>query len=189
MAYASLSFYSVLWWHIASAGSLLAEAALYFSAAVLVTVGLLLAWGRVQARYGDWALDQMRGLARPMPRFATIVALLALAAAGLPPFGLFSGYLGMLLQLGGEVSWDLGVVLITWFAASFCFFWRMQQLLFGAARQEIPYEDLRPSETSSLLLVLLGLLAIGLLPYGYFKSQPLPNGFRTAMEMARSWIK
>ncbi|HEX2227169.1 MAG TPA: proton-conducting transporter membrane subunit [Candidatus Binatia bacterium] len=189
VAYASLSFYSVLWWHIASAGSLLAEAGLYFSATVLVTVGLLLAWGRVQARYGDWPLDQMRGLARPMPRFATIVALLALAAAGLPPFGLFSGYLGMLLQLGGEVSWDLGVVLVTWFAASFCFFRLMQQLLFGAARQEIPYEDLRPSETGSVLLVLLVLLAIGLLPHGYFESQPLPNGFRMAMEMARSWIK
>jgi hypothetical protein len=65
----------------------------------------------------------------------------------------------------------------------------MQQLLFGAARPEIPYEDLRGGETGSVLLVLLVLLAIGLLPYGYFGSQPLPNGFRTAMEMARSWIK
>lgn len=189
LAYASLSFYSVLWWHITSAGSLLAEAALYFSATVLVNVGLLLAWGRVQARYGDWPLDWIRGLARPMPRFATIVALLALAAAGLPPFGLFSGYLGMLLQLSSEVSWDLGVVLLTWFAGSFCFFRLMQQLLFGAARQEIPYEDLRRGEIVPVLLVLFVLLAIGLLPYGYFESQPLPNSFRTAMEMARPWIK
>jgi NADH-quinone oxidoreductase subunit M len=189
VAYASLAFYSVLWWHIASAGALLAEAVVFFSGAVLVTVGLLLAWGRVQARYGDWPLDQMRGLARPMPRFATIVALLALAAAGLPPFGLFSGYLGMLLQLGGEVSWDLGVVLLTWFAASLCFFRLMQQLLFGAARQEIAYEDLRCGETVPVLLVLVVLLAMGLLPYGFSESQPLPNGFRTAMETATSWIK
>jgi NADH-quinone oxidoreductase subunit M len=124
-----------------------------------------------------------------MPRLATIVALLTLAAAGMPPFGLFSGYLGMLLQLGGEVSWDLGVVLIAWFAASFCFWRLMQQLLFGAARPEIPYEDLSRGETGSVLLVLLVLLAIGLLPYGYFESQPLPNGLRTAMETARTWIK
>jgi NADH-quinone oxidoreductase subunit L len=181
-AYASLSFYSVLWWHIASAGSLPAEAALYFSAAALVTVGLLLAWGRVQARYGDRPLDQMPGLARPMPRFATIVALLALAAAGLPPFGLFSGYLGMLLHLGGAVSWDLGVVLVSWFAASFCFFRLMQQLLFGVARSEIPYEDLSLSETVPVLLVVFVLLAIGLLPYGYLESRPL-------LEMTRLWIK
>ena len=189
VAYASLALYSMLWWHIASAGSVLPEAALYFSAAVLVTVGFLIAWGRVQARYGDLPLDQLRGLTSPMPRFATLVALLALAAAGLPPFGLFSGYLGMLLHLGGEISWDLAVVLVVWFAASFCFFGLLQQLLFGTARQQIPYEDLRRGETGSLLLVLLVLLAIGLLPYGYFGFQPLTHEFRTAMEMATSWIK
>jgi NADH-quinone oxidoreductase subunit L len=189
LAYANLSFYSVLWWHIASAGALLAEAVVFFSGVVLVTVGLFLAWHRVQAHYGDWPLDRIGGLARPMPRFATIVALLALAAAGLPPFALYSGYVGMLLQLGSEVSWELGVVLLTWFAASFRFFRLVQELLFGEPRQEIPYQELGRGETVPVLLVLFILLAIGLLPYGYFESQSLPNGFRTAVEMVTSWIR
>jgi NADH-quinone oxidoreductase subunit L len=184
VAYASLSFYAVLWWHMAKLGSLLPEALLYFYAVVLISVGVFLAWARIEARYGDCRVDRIQGLARPMPRFATIVALLALAAAGLPPFGLFTGYVGMLLQLGGSLSWDLAVVLVAWFAASFCFFRLMQRLLFGVARPEIPYADLRGSEIGSVLLVLLILVIIGLVPFGYFYSHSVTNGFRAAMESA-----
>jgi NADH-quinone oxidoreductase subunit M len=40
----------------------------------------------------------------------------------------------------------------------------MQQLLFGPRRTDISYEDLRPAEVASLLILLLSLLAVGLLP-------------------------
>ncbi len=184
VAYASLSFYSVLWWHLTNRASLSPEAWAYFYAVVLVGFGVLLAWARIEARYGDCPVDRIQGLARPMPRFATIAALLALAAAGLPPFGLFAGYVGMLLQLDGGPSWDLAIVLVSWFAASFCFFRLMQRLLFGTARPEIPYADLRPREMASVLLVLFLLLMIGLLPFEYFSSESVPNAFHTAMESA-----
>jgi NADH-quinone oxidoreductase subunit L len=189
LAYASLSFYSVLWWHIAGTGTLPPHAAVYVSAVVLITAGLSLAWRRVQARYGDLALDQIGGLARAMPRFAMLFSLLAMAAGGLPPFGLFSGYVRMLLHQPVDIAWDLSIVLLTWFAASFYFFRMMQKLLFGPHRTDIPYEDLHGAETVSLSIVLLILIAIGLLPYGFFESDPLAHGYRTAMEMTTSWIK
>jgi NADH-quinone oxidoreductase subunit M len=189
LAYASLSFYSVLWWHIAGIRILTAEAAMYFSAVVLITAGLSLAWFRVQARYGDRALERIGGLARPMPRFATLLALLAMAAAGLPPFGLFSGYTGMLLLAAAEVSWDLTVILLTWLAASFYFFRMMQQLLFGPHRTDITYQDLRGGETTILTIIIAILIAVGLLPSGYFESTTLANGYRATLEMTPSWIK
>jgi NADH:ubiquinone oxidoreductase subunit 5 (subunit L)/multisubunit Na+/H+ antiporter MnhA subunit len=189
LAYASLSFYSVLWWHLAGTRTLSPQAAVYFSAVVLITSGFSLAWCRVQARYGDWALGRIGGLARPMPRFATLLALLAMAAVGLPPFGLFSGYIGILLHPPGEISWDLSIILLTWFAASFYFFRMMQQILFGPHRTDIPYEDLHRTETAFLLIMLVILVAVGLLPYESFESDPLANAHGTAMEMTTSWIK
>jgi NADH-quinone oxidoreductase subunit M len=189
LGYASLSFYSVLWWHLAGTRTLIPQAAVYFSAVVLITAALSLAWGRVQTRYGDLPLDRIGGLARPMPLFATLLALLVMAAVGLPPFGLFSGYVGMLLYRGSGISWDLSVVLLTWFAASFYLFRMMQQLLFGPHRTDIPYEDLRRGEAVSLVLVLLVLVAVGLLPYGFFESDRLEKGYRTTVELTTSWIK
>jgi NADH-quinone oxidoreductase subunit L len=189
LAYAGLSFYSVLWWHIAGTRTLPPQAVVYFSAVVLVTIGLLLAWHRVQARYGDLALDRIGGLAHPMPRFATLLALLAMAAAGLPPFGLFSGYIGMLLYPSIKISWDLSIILLTWFAASFYLFRMMQRLLFGPHRTDILYEDLHRAETISLLIMLVILVAVGLLPYGFFESDLLANGYRSTMEMTTPWIK
>jgi NADH-quinone oxidoreductase subunit L len=188
LVYASLSFYSVLWWHIAATGTVPAHAAAYLSAVVLITAGLLLAWRRVQARYGDLALDQLGGLAHPMPRFATLFSLLVMAAVGLPPFALFSGYIQMLLQ-PVEIAWGLSMVLLTWFAASFYFFRAMQKLLFGPHRTDIPYEDLNRTETATLSIVLLILVAVGLLPYGLFESSTPARGYRSAVEMTTSWMK
>jgi NADH-quinone oxidoreductase subunit L len=164
LSYAGLSFYSILWWHVANTETLSTQAAVYFSAVVLITVGLLLAWHYVQARYGDLAADRLGGLAHPMPRLTTLVALIVMAAVGLPPFGLFSGYMGMLLHPSTKISWELSIIVLAWFAASVYLFRIMQQLLFGPRRTDISYEDLRPAEVASLLILLLSLLAVGLLP-------------------------
>jgi NADH-quinone oxidoreductase subunit M len=189
LAYAGLSFYSVLWWHIAGTAALHPQAVAYFGAVVLITAGLAAAWCRVQARYGDLVLDRIGGLARPMPHFATLFALLVMAAVGLPPFGLFSGYIGMLLYAAGNISWDLNIVLFTWLAASFYFFRMMQQLLFGPHRTDIPYRDLDGRETVSIIVLLLMLVALGLLPFGSGGSDPLASGYRSALEMTAPWIK
>jgi NADH-quinone oxidoreductase subunit M len=183
LAYAGLAFFSILWWYLAVNGTFTPQAAVYASAVALVTGGLFLAWHRVQARYGDLDLNQIGGLARPMPRFATLLALLVMAAVGLPPFGLFSGYMAMLLHPSITMSWDLIVILLTWLVASWYLFRLMQRLLFGPHRSDILYEDLRPTEVASLVVVLVILVALGIAPYGFFESDTLTNGYRTATEL------
>jgi NADH-quinone oxidoreductase subunit M len=189
LAYASLSFYSVLWWYMFGTRTLSPQAAVYFIAVVLSIGGILLAGSRLRARYGDLALERIGGLAHPMPRFATLLALLTMAAVGLPPFGLFSGYIGMLLHPSMQISWELSIILLTWFAPSVYLFRMMQRLLFGPHRTVIRYEDLRQGEIASLLILLLILLAVGFLPYGLFDLDLLSSGYRSTLEMTTSWIK
>jgi NADH-quinone oxidoreductase subunit L len=186
LAYAGLAFYSILWWHLAVAETATPQAIIYTSAVALVTGGLLFAWRAVQTRYGDLALDRIGGLARPMPRFATLLSLLVMAAVGLPPFGLFSGYMAMLLHPSIAMSWDLIVILLTWLVASWYLFRLMQRLLFGPHRSDLPYEDLGPAEVAPLVIVLVLLLALGIAPHGlveFFDADTLTNNYQTAMEL------
>jgi len=106
-----------------------------------------------------------------------------MAAAGLPPFGLFSSFMEMLLTPPITMSRDLIIILLAWLAASWYLFRLMQRLLFGPHRSDIRYEDLRPTEVAPLLIVLLILLALGITPYGFFESDTLTNSYRTAMEL------
>ena len=183
LAYAGLAFFSILWWYLAVSMTYTPQAAVYTSAVALVTGGLFLAWHLVQTRYGDLDLNRVGGLARPMPRFATLLSLLVMAAVGLPPFGLFSGYVGMLLQTSFAISWDLIVILLAWLAASWYLFGMMQRLLFGPHRSDILYEDLRFTEVTSLVIVLVILLALGIMPYGFFGTETLISSYRTVTEL------
>jgi NADH-quinone oxidoreductase subunit M len=174
LSYGSLAFYSILWWHLAMAGDVTPQAVVYAGAAAVATGGLLLAWDRVRARYGDLDLSRIGGLARPMPRLATLMALLVMAAAGLPPFGFFSGYLAMLLSpsipMTIQMTAGLSIILLTWFTASWYLFKLMQRLLFGPHRSDIRYEDLRPAEIAPLVMVLVILLVLGVVPYGWLET-------------------
>ncbi|MDQ3774727.1 MAG: hypothetical protein M3461_10390 [Pseudomonadota bacterium] len=170
VAYGGLTLYSILWWHLAVARTVTPQAIVYAGSVALVTVGLLVAWRAVRTRYGDLALDRIGGLARPMPRFAVLFALLVMAAVGLPPFGLFSGYVAMLLHpsivISLGISVGLTVILAAWFAASWYTFTLMQRVLFGPHRSDLLYDDLRPAELAPLVVVLVLLLALGLAPHG-----------------------
>jgi NADH-quinone oxidoreductase subunit M len=168
VAYGGLAYYSIVWWHLAGVGRVTPQAAVYVASAALATGGLLLAWNRVRARYGDLDLSRVGGLARPMPRFATLTALLVMAAVGLPPFGLFFGYVALLLEPAGRVSFGssvgLAIVALAWFMASWYLFKLMQRLLFGPPRADLRYHDLSRAEAAPLVLVLALLLAVGMLP-------------------------
>ena len=80
------------------------------------------------------------------------------------------------------MSGDLIVISLAWFASSWYLFRLMQRLLFGPHRLDIPYEDLRPTEVASLLIVLLILLALGITPYGFFEADTLANRYLAAVE-------
>ncbi len=180
VAHGGLAFYSILWWHLAVAGTATPHAIIYAGAAALVTAGLLFAWRAVQTRYGDLALGRIGGLARPMPRLATLFALLVMAGVGLPPFGLFSGYLAMVLHssivLSLSVSAGLAIILLAWFAASWYWFKLMHRVLFGPHRSDLPYQDLGPAEVAPLVIALVLLLALGIAPHRlveFFNAKPL----------------
>jgi NADH-quinone oxidoreductase subunit L len=182
LAYAGVAFFSALWWHFARAGTINVQAVAYSVTASLLIAALLLAWQRAQRRCGNLTLDRMHGLARPMPRFATLVSLLTMAAVGLPPFGLFSTYMAMLLQSDESISWGLIVILIAWFLASWYLFRMMQRLLFGPHRPDFRYEDLHTGELAGFAFLLLIVALLGAMPPDTLESKRFFNGHRITME-------
>lgn len=154
LSYAGLALYSILWWHVAQEGKITANAMNYAWTATLVIGGLMLAWDRVRARYGDLDLNRIGGLFKPMPRLALCVGLLVMAGAGLPPFGLFFGYMAILFSHSSGLTFGLIAVIAAWFAASWYLFKLMQRLLFGPHRSDLLYEDLRPAELAAFVIVL-----------------------------------
>ncbi|MEW6324023.1 MAG: proton-conducting transporter membrane subunit [Nitrospirota bacterium] len=164
IAYAGLAFYALLWWHVAGAGYT-PQAAAYGRAVMLVTGGLLLAWHAVQARYGNLDLRRIGGLARTMPRFALLFSLLIMAAAGLPPFGLFFGFAGLLFHPANtDAPIGLALALLAWFGASWYLFTLLRRLLFGPPREDLIYDDVRGAEIAVLALVLAALIGVGVAP-------------------------
>ena len=154
---------------------------MYTVSVVLVITGLLMAWDRLRVRYGDLPMSKIGGLAHPMPKFGLCLALLVMAAVGLPPFGLVFSFIGLML---GTPSMTAGtfVVLLTWFGASWYLFKLMQRLLFGPHREDIRYEDLKPVEIAAFAGVLLLLVAMGVAPQGLFGTVA-EEVARIAMEM------
>lgn len=183
IAYAGLVFYALLWWHLAAGGGDTAQANIYAWASMLTTVGLLLAWHAVQARYGNLDMDRIGGLARTMPRFALLLSLLVMAAVGLPPFGLFFGFMGMVFHSKvTALTGDLLIVLLAWFGASWYLFNLLQRLLFGPPRTDLIYDDLSGGEIASLVIVLTALIGVGIWSFeSTVQTAALAHTTRTAM--------
>jgi NADH-quinone oxidoreductase subunit M len=160
LAYANTILFAIAWWHVAATGGQGAETALYVSAVGLAMTGLLLAGHQLEARYGALDLERLQGLARPMPRFATLVGLLMMAAMGLPLFGVFSGFMAMMFSVAATAPHSTVLVLLIWFLVSWLFVRLLQLLLCGQPRPDWLYRDLGRTETLSLILVLC-LLALG----------------------------
>ena len=187
LAYGSLSFFSVLWWFVAAARTVRPQAAVFLGSVALVTGGLLLAWQVIRTRYGDDVDPRaITGLAAPMPQFAVLISLLALAAMGLPPFGVFAGLMGLLLTSSLTVSVAPLVVAIAWLAASWYILDLVQRLLFGRKRPDLRYEDVHQSEFASLLMVVVIMFALGLAPTNLFVGASQPTGIRATVESV-SW--
>lgn len=177
LSYAGMALYSILWWHLAHAGKLTSTGIMYAWAVTLVIGGLVLAWDRIRVRYGDLDLDHIGGLLKPMPRFTLCMGLLIMAAVGLPPFSPFFGYLGILLSPSSGVSFGFGLlaVIAAWFAASWYLFKLMQRLLFGAHREDLRYEDLRPKEIAAFAVVVLLLLVPVSIPQDWLQTVVAPQ--------------
>ena len=187
LAYGSLSFFSILWWFIAVSRTITPQAVVFLAALALVTSGLLMSWQVVRTRYGDDVDPQaISGLVRKMPQFTVLFSLLALAGMGLPPFGVFTGFIGMLLTTALTSSIALLVMMVVWLAASWYILDMVQRLLFGRERSDLRYEDLRHSELASLLVVLLIVIALGIAPASLFGITQQPPNAGTVKESV-SW--
>ena len=165
LSYSGLALYSVLWWHLAQVGTVTSDAILFTVSLTLAIGGLFFAWQRICVRYGDLDLTKISGLFQPMPKFALCLALLVMAAAGLPPFGLFFSYLGILLNPSTTMSLSLVAIILAWFAASWYMFKLMQKLLFGPYRTDIRYKDLGSSEIALFAIVICLLVFVTGFPH------------------------
>ena len=169
MSYGSLSLHSMLWWFVATNRAATTRAAVFVGAVSLTTSGLLLAWQVIRTRYGDDVDPQsISGLAATMPRYAVLASLLALAAMGLPPFGLFAGFMGLLLSSAVLFSLAILIMVAAWLAASWYIMGMVQQWLFGPTRSDLRYTDLLDSELASLAMLAVVLLALGVIPATFF---------------------
>lgn len=174
IAYGSLSLYGIFWWSV-SVNAHVTLAQILFAGAVAWTAGgLSFAWDRLRVRYGDLDLTRLTGLARSMPRLSFLTGLLIMAGGGLPPFGLFIGFLSLFLApsmtsgLSGAAGsiFAFGALFFVWFMASWILFRLVLRLFFGSPRPDVPYEDLRTLETAPLVVAIAALLFIAFLPYG-----------------------
>ena len=188
VAYGGLAFLSIVWWSVATTRAATPPTVVYLSAVSLATGGLLLAWYMLRARYGEIGLRALTGLAQPMPRFAIAVSLLALAALGLPPFGVFSGFMGLLLAPSFTWSGWLIIMILAWLSASWYLFELVQGLLFGREQRARRHEDLRDTELASLAIVLVLLVALGVRPSRLFDLGPIHVQQTAVMEFL-AWTK
>ncbi len=187
VGYGSVSFFSILWWFVTGAHTTTPRAAVLAGAVGLATGGLLVAWQVIRTRYGDDVDPQaISGLAAAMPKYAVLFSLLGLAAMGIPPFGVFAGFMGLLLTIPPSSTIGLFIALTAWLAASWYIMQMVQQLLFGPRRQDLRYADLRHPEFTSLLIVVLALLAIGLAPTSLYEPDQALNK-TAAMERSLAW--
>lgn len=179
LAYGNLSFFSILWWFAASSHMAATRTAVLVVSISLATCGLLIAWQIIRTRYGDDVDPRsISGLATSMPHYAVLVSLLGLAAMGLPPFGVFAGFMGLLLHAPIPSLLGLLVMLSAWLAASWYVMSAVQRLLFGRWRSDLRYHDVVRGEWAALLITILILAGLGLAPSDWFA----PHARSTAMD-------
>ena len=170
VAYGGLAVYSILWWHCASMGAVTPSAIVFGASAALALGGLFFACNSISRRFGDLEIAELGGLYRQMPALGLLMVVLIMAAMGLPPFGLFVGFIGMLTAEPEPLPLSSGFIFFAWFAASWYLYRLMQRLLFGPHRPDLRYDDLQRGERTTLALVIGALVIFGLVPHEWAES-------------------
>ena len=124
----------------------------------LVMNGLFIAYAFVRQRYGPHVIGNLPGLASPMPRLGTLVSLLISIAVLLPIIPTFGGITTMPATENQEGSLVIVSLLFlgVWMFGSWHFSHVLHHTLFGKARPDVPYTDLRVAEICSLILIIFG---------------------------------
>lgn len=135
----------------------------YVVSVALALNGLMLCTYHLRERYGDNLRDNLPGLDQSMPRLGLAFRVLVLAAAGFPPFALYAMTMAMVLT-SSQLYVPLWVVVMST-VSSLLLVSVMQQLLFGARRTDLVYEDIQKSDLAALAVLILLLFASGVMPY------------------------
>lgn len=158
LTYATIVQVTLLW-GLTSVFSSFSEWGIPFGITVgLVMNGLFVAYTFVQQRYGSPTIGNLPGLASPMPRLGTLVSLLISIAVLLPIIPIFEGITTMPAteNSGGSLVTISLLFLGVWMFGSWHFSHVLHHTLFGKARSDIPYTDLRVAEICSLILIIFG---------------------------------
>jgi NADH:ubiquinone oxidoreductase subunit 4 (subunit M) len=127
----------------------------------------------------------MYGLAGAMPRLATIFGLLIMAAIALPPFGLFSASLALLLESSAGMWSALLILFCIYFLTSWQLFRGMQRLLFGPERDGLRPDDLTGRELASFVVVLALLVIFAGVPFAWI--EPSRQAVLTSIRLELPW--
>ena len=131
----------------------------------LVMGGISLAFSFIRQRYGWRTLGILPGLASPMPRFGIVMVLLVSFALFLPLIPTFSGLMVMPTIFIHDVEIVLisFLFLVVWLGGGWYFLQMLHQTAFGEARSDVPYFDLRLSESFAVSALLLGAAYSGMI--------------------------
>lgn len=158
LTYATIVQITLLW-GLTSVFSSFSEWGIPFGITVgLVMNGLFVAYTFVQQRYGSPTIGNLPGLASPMPRLGALVGLLISIAVLLPIIPIFEGITTMPAteSQGGSLVIISLLFFGVWMFGSWHFSHVLHHTLFGKARSDIPYTDLRVAEICSLILIIFG---------------------------------
>ncbi len=158
LTYATIVQVSLLW-GLTTVFSSFSEWGISFGITIgLVMNGLFLAYAFVQQRYGPHGIGNLPGLAAPMPRLGAFVGLLLSIAVLLPIIPVLGGLTTM-----AATQVEEGLLLIVsllflgvWMFGSWHFSHLLHHTLFGKARSNVPYTDLKVAEICSLALIIVG---------------------------------
>lgn len=124
----------------------------------LVMTALFLSDHFVERRFGPHTMGTLPGLASSMPRLGTLLMLVISIAVLLPILPVLFGISTMPTLANQEISLIMisCITLIVWMFGSWYFSRLLHLTAFGRARLDIPYTDLKPAETWTLALLLVG---------------------------------
>ena len=134
-------------------------------AVAFVFGGISLAFSFVKTRYGWQTIGKLPGLADPMPRFGTIMVLLVSFALFLPMIPTFTGLIVMptIETLDVKFIKIFFIFFAVWLGGGWFLLQMLHQTAFGPARENVPYFDLRMTEYTAVMILLLGAVYSGLL--------------------------
>jgi NADH-quinone oxidoreductase subunit M len=131
----------------------------------LITGALFLLAGVLYDRGGTYEMDSYGGLAADTPRFATLTAVAAFAALGLPAFSGFIAEFQIFAGSFGATPIGAGIALLGVLVTAALLLWALQRLFLGPAHHPLSRTaDVGAAEMAAIVPLLALSVLIGIFP-------------------------